>query len=54
MTLMLLSEAWGKMNHEKNQKQKSRDTVPLSVFLTMLDSRPGTGDVFTYMQSFLY
>ncbi len=29
MILMLLSGAWGKMIHEKNLKQKSRDTVPL-------------------------
>ncbi len=29
MTLMLFSGAWGKMIHEKNLKQKSRDTVPL-------------------------
>ncbi len=28
--LMLLSGAWGKLIHEKNQKQKSRDTVPLN------------------------
>jgi hypothetical protein len=26
---MLLSGAWGKVIHEKNLKQKSRDTVPL-------------------------
>ncbi len=31
MTLTLLSEAGGKMIHEKNQKQKSRDTVPKMV-----------------------
>jgi hypothetical protein len=30
MILMLLSGAWGKVIHEKNLKQKSRDTVPLS------------------------
>ncbi len=29
MTLMLFSGAWGKMIHEKNLKQKARDTVPL-------------------------
>ncbi len=30
MTLMLLSEAWGKMIHEKNpDAKKPRDTVPL-------------------------
>ncbi len=29
MILMLLSGAWGKVIHEKNLKQKSRDTVPL-------------------------
>jgi hypothetical protein len=29
MTLMLLSEVMGKMIHEKNRKQKSRDTVTL-------------------------
>jgi hypothetical protein len=33
MTLMLLSEAWGKMIQEKNHKQKSRDTVPLTALL---------------------
>jgi hypothetical protein len=27
-TLMLISVDWGKMNNEKNLKQKSRDTVP--------------------------
>ncbi len=26
---MVYSGAWGKLIHEKNQKQKSRDTVPL-------------------------
>ncbi len=31
MTLVLVSGAWGKI-HEKNLKQKSRDTVPLKVF----------------------
>jgi hypothetical protein len=30
MILMLLSGAWGKVIHEKDLKQKSRDTVPLS------------------------
>jgi hypothetical protein len=29
MTLVLFSGAWGKMIHEKNLKQKSRNTVPL-------------------------
>ncbi len=28
LILMLFSEAWGKVIHEKNLKQKSRDTVP--------------------------
>jgi hypothetical protein len=28
--LIVYSGAWGKLIHEKNQKQKSRDTVPLS------------------------
>jgi hypothetical protein len=28
---MVYSGAWGKLIHEKNQKQKSRDTVPLNV-----------------------
>ncbi len=27
---MVFSEAWGKLIHEKNQEQKSRDTVPLN------------------------
>ncbi len=31
MILMLLSGAWGKVIHEKNLKQKSRDNVPLKV-----------------------
>jgi hypothetical protein len=30
MTLMLFSGAWGKVIHEKNLKQKSRDTIPLT------------------------
>ncbi len=30
MSLMLFSGAWGKMIHEKNLKQKSRDTVTLN------------------------
>jgi hypothetical protein len=30
MTLMQLSEAWGKMIHKRNKKQKSRDAVPLN------------------------
>ncbi len=29
MTLLLFSETWGKMIHEKNLKQRSSDTVPL-------------------------
>jgi hypothetical protein len=33
---MLLSEAWGKMISEKNQKQKSCDTVPLTHTLVYL------------------
>ncbi len=33
-TLVLFSGAWEKMIHEKNLKQKSRDTVPLFAFLT--------------------
>ncbi len=33
MTQMLLSEVWGKMIHEKTQKQKSCDTVPLNYLL---------------------
>jgi hypothetical protein len=28
MPLMLFSAAWGKVIHEKNLKQKSRDTMP--------------------------
>jgi hypothetical protein len=28
--LMVYSRAWGKLIHEKNQKQKIRDTVPLN------------------------
>ncbi len=31
---MLFSGAWGKMIHEKNLKQKSRDTVPLTLLYT--------------------
>ena len=31
MTLMVYSGAWGKLIHEKNRSQKSRDTVPLKV-----------------------
>ncbi len=31
MILKLLPGAWGKVIHEKNLKQKSRDTVPLSL-----------------------
>jgi hypothetical protein len=31
MTLMLLSEAWGKMIHEKTRSKKSCDIVPLGV-----------------------
>jgi hypothetical protein len=30
MILTLFSGAWGKTIHEKNLKQKSRDTVPLT------------------------
>jgi hypothetical protein len=33
MTLVLFSRGWGKMIHEKNMKQKSCDTVPLTIFL---------------------
>jgi hypothetical protein len=32
-TLVLFSGAWEKMIHEKNLKQKSRNTVPLIAFL---------------------
>ncbi len=28
---MVYSGAWGKLIHEKNQKKKSRDTVPLII-----------------------
>ncbi len=31
MTRMFFSGAWGKMIHEKNLNQKSRDTAPLKV-----------------------
>jgi hypothetical protein len=31
---MLFSGAWGKLIHEKNLKQKSRDTVPLILLFT--------------------
>jgi hypothetical protein len=30
ITLQLFSRAWGKMIHEKNLKQKTRDTVSLT------------------------
>jgi hypothetical protein len=30
---MVYSGAWGKLIHEKNQKQKSRDTVSLTTFM---------------------
>ncbi len=33
MILMLLSGAWRKVIHEKNLKQKSRDTVPLNQWI---------------------
>jgi len=30
MAVMLYSDAWGKLIHEKTRSRKSRDTVPLS------------------------
>jgi len=36
MTLMLFLEACGKMIHEKNLKQKFRDTVPLTLLYTSM------------------
>jgi hypothetical protein len=36
MTLMLFLGAWGKMIHEINLKQKTRDTVPLTLLYTSM------------------
>ncbi len=31
MAVMVYSDAWGKLIHEKTRSRKSRDTVPLKV-----------------------
>jgi hypothetical protein len=33
MAVVVYSDAWGKLIHEKNQSRKSRDTVPLRQIL---------------------
>ncbi len=44
MNLMLFLEAWGKMIHEKNLKQKSRDTVLLTLlYLKDITLAPSSG-----------
>jgi hypothetical protein len=40
MTLMLLSEAWGKMIHKKTRSKKSHDTVPLNCLLRKFLKEP--------------
>ena len=37
-SLMVYSGAWGKLIHEKNQKQKSHDTVPLREIMNLSGS----------------
>jgi hypothetical protein len=41
--LMEYSGAGGKLIHEKNQKQKSRDTVPLSIFYLLYKNSKNFG-----------
>ncbi len=45
---MILSEIWGKMIHEKNQKKKSRDTAPLKT-----KARPPTFSFLLFCWSWL-
>ncbi len=51
MSLMLYLGAWGKMIHEKNLKQKSRDNVPTIYILAVLAERAETMHSFKVLVS---